>query len=184
MDVKFQLDYLRLLAAADRSPELANAAMVQALRDSAGTVQELAWSDQIHRFRTRTSKLEKSVEYTVDKKAMNATVFLNETEAPYGPWVHEGTKPHRITVQPPGRLHKGYPEKLTKKGEPGLWKGALRFVLNGKFAFRRAVRHPGTKKDQFLYKAGEMAQPQINIIFARALDDLAAQLDRQIGGGA
>jgi hypothetical protein len=159
VDVKFQLDYLKLLAAAERSPELANEAMVIALGKSAREVQALARAK--HRFRSRTTMLEKSVEYEVNKEDMNATVSLNETVASYAPFVHEGTKPHWIIARA---------------------KNALRFVKNGKFVFAKKVWHPGTKKDQFLYEAGTNAVPKINLIFAHALDDLAAQLDRQIGG--
>ncbi len=159
MDVKFQLDYLKLLAAADRSPALAHEAMVLALDKSAREVQTIARAK--HRFRSRTTMLEKSVDYEVDKAELEATVSLDEAVASYAPWVHDGTKPHRILPRA---------------------KKALRWTNGGKFVFAKSVWHPGTKKDQFLYEAGKVALPKINLIFARAVDDLAAQLDRQIGG--
>lgn len=159
MNVKFQLDYLKLLAAAERSPEPANEAMVLALGKSAREVQTIARAK--HRFRSRTTMLEKSVDYEVDITEMDATVFLDEAVASYAPFVHDGTKPHRIVARA---------------------KKALRFVNGGKFVLVKSVWHPGTKPDQFLYEAGEAALPKINLIFARAVDDLAAQLDRQIGG--
>lgn len=104
--------------------------------------------------------LEKSVDYEIDKTEMNATVFLDETVAPYAPFVHDGTKPHLIL--PRAKL-------------------ALRWVKNGKFIFAKKAWHPGTAKDQFLYEAGSAAISAINIIFARALDDLAARIE-QVGG--
>lgn len=157
--VSFQLDYRRLLGAAERSPELAKEAMVLALNKSAREVQVIARAK--HRFRSRTSQLEKSVEYEVDPSEMTATVQLNEALAPYAPFVHDGTRPHLILPRA---------------------KQALRWVKNGKFVFARKVHHPGTKPDQFLYEAGTAAVPAINLIFARALNDLAAQIDQQIGG--
>lgn len=160
MDVKFQLDYVRLLAAAEQSPKLTAKAMVVALGQSAREVQMIARAK--HRFRSsQKAKLEKSVDYKVDKVEMNATVELNESDAPYALWVHDGTRPHLILPRA---------------------KKALRWVKNGKFVFAKKVWHPGTKPDPFLYEAGEAAAPEINMIFARALDDLAAKLDRQIGG--
>lgn len=105
--------------------------------------------------------LEKSVDYTVDKQNVSAAIFLDEAVASYGPFVHEGTGPHWILPRA---------------------KKALRWSKGGKFVFAKKVFHPGTKPDQFLYAAGEVAQPQINVIFERALDDFAAELDRQIGG--
>lgn len=159
MNVKFQLDYLKLLAAAERSPELANEAMVLALGKSAKEVQTIARAK--HRFRSRTTMLEKSVDYEVNTTEMEATVSLDESVASYAPFVHDGTNPHRIIARA---------------------KKALRFVKGGKFVFAKSVWHPGTKPDRFLYEAGEAALPKINLIFARAVDDLAVQLDRQIGG--
>ena len=158
--VTFQLDYRRLLGAAERSPELANEAMVLALYKSAREVQIIARAK--HRFRSSlAAHLEKSVEYEVDPSEMIATVQLNENVAPYAPFVHDGTRPHLILPRA---------------------KQALRWVRNGKFVFSKKVHHPGTKPDQFLYEAGTAAVPAINLIFARALDDLAVQLDQQIGG--
>jgi hypothetical protein len=159
VDVKFQLDYLRLLAAADRSPELANEAMMIALGQSAREVQTLARAK--HRFRTNTGLLEKAVDYEVNKAEMEATVFLDEAVASYAPWVHDGTDPHWILPRA---------------------KKALRWTKNGNFVFAKKVWHPGTKPDKFLYEAGAASLPRINLIFTHALDDLAVQLDRQIGG--
>ena len=161
MDVKFQLDYLKLLAAAEVSPKLTHQVMVLALSKSAREVQMIARAK--HRFRSRTTMLEKSVDYTVDETEMEAAIFLDETVASYGPWIHDGTKPHWILPRA---------------------KKALRWTQGGKFVFATKAWHPGTKKDQFLYEAGGAALPKINLIFARAVDDLTVQLDRQIGGGA
>lgn len=159
MDIQFQLDYLKLLAAADRSPELVKESVHLALAKSAREVQLVARAK--HRFRSRTTMLEKSVDYEVDKAEMEATVFLDEAVASYAPFVHDGTKAHWI---------------LPKA------KKALRWTKNGKFIFAKKAWHPGTKKDQFLYEAGEASLPRINVIFANAVDNLAVQLDRQIGG--
>lgn len=183
MNVKFELDYLKLLAAAERSPKLAHEAMVLALSKSAREVQTLARAK--HRFRSKTTMLEKSVEFTVDQKEMNATVFLNEKVAPYAPFVHEGTKPHVISSM--GKRYRVYKDIDGNKVKRDKFKQKewLRFIgSDGRFHFAKQINHPGTKPDKFLYEAGEAAVSAINLIFARALDNLAAQLDRQIGGGA
>ncbi|WP_371380900.1 hypothetical protein [Sporomusa aerivorans] len=159
MNIEFELDYLSLLAAAERSPALANEAMVLGLNKSAREVQAIARAK--HRFRSRTTMLEKSVDYEVNKAEMEATVSLDESVASYAPWVHDGTKPHWI-------------ERKAKK--------SLRWTQGGKFMFATKVWHPGTQKDQFLYEAGKAALPRINQIFARAVEDLVAQLNRQVGG--
>nr|NSL49576.1 hypothetical protein [Dendrosporobacter quercicolus DSM 1736] len=135
--------------------------MVLALGKSAREVQTLARAK--HRFRSRTGMLEKSVDYQVDREAMSAAVYLDEGAATYAPWVHDGTDPHWILPRA---------------------KKALRWTKGGKFVFAKKVWHPGTKPDKFLYEAGEAAVPAINLIFARALDNLATQIDQQIGGGA
>jgi len=159
MNIEFQLDYLSLLAVAERSPELANEVMVLALDKSAKAVQSLARVK--HRFRSKTTMLEKSVDYEVNTTDMDATVFLNEAVAPYGPFVHEGTKPHQILPRA---------------------KKALRWTNGGKFVFAKGVWHPGTDKDQFLYEAGKAALPKINLLFTHAVEDLVAQLNQQLGG--
>ena len=159
MNIEFQLDYLSLLAVAERSPALANEATVLALGKSAREVQVLARAK--HRFRTKTGMLEKAVDYEVDKTEMEATVSLDESVASYAPWVHDGTKPHQILPRA---------------------KKALRWTSGGKFVFAKSVWHPGTKKDQFLYAAGKNALPKINQIFSHAVADLVAQLNQQVGG--
>lgn len=189
MNVKFELDYLKLLAAAERSPKLAHEAMVLALGKSAREVQTLARAK--HRFRSKTTMLEKSVEFTVDKREMNATVFLNEKVASYGPFVHDGTgiygpaKRKLDPIVPRGKRYRVYKDIDGNKVKRDKFKQKewLRFIgSDGRFHFARQINHPGIKPDQFLYKAADAAQSQINVIFAHALDDFVAKFDRQIGG--
>ncbi|MBP2664808.1 MAG: hypothetical protein H6Q71_2756 [Firmicutes bacterium] len=95
MNIEFELDYLSLLAAAERSPALSQEATVLALGKSAREVQVLARAK--HRFRSSPkANLEKSIEYEVDAAKMEATVSPNESVAPYALFVHDGTKPHQI----------------------------------------------------------------------------------------
>ena len=113
MNIEFELDYLSLLAAAERSPALANEATVLALGKSAREVQVLARAK--HRFRSSPkANLEKSIEYEVDAAKMEATVSPNESVAPYALFVHDGTKPHQILPRA---------------------KKALRWTSGGKFVF-------------------------------------------------
>ncbi|WP_371374391.1 hypothetical protein [Sporomusa aerivorans] len=160
MNIEFELDYLSLLVAADKSRELANEAIILGLNKSAREVQAIARAK--HRFRSSPkANLEKSIEYEVDAAKMEATVSPTESVAPYALFVHEGTKPHQILPRA---------------------KKALRWASGGKFVFAKGVWHPGTQKDQFLYEAGETALPKINQIFSHAVADLVAQLNRQVGG--
>lgn len=154
--VHFHLDYQKLLAAALAAPQLTQESMELALLKSCRLVQSVARAK--HRFKTKKGFLEKSVEYSVTPGKLEGIIQLNESVAPYAFWVHDGTKPHLIVPKA---------------------KQALRWVGGaGKFIFAKRVKHPGTKKDQFLYEAGTRSVPQIEAIFSSALDDLAAQIGR------
>lgn len=151
--VNFHLDYQRLLTLAATAPNLAQETMELALLKSCRLVQSVARAK--HRFRTKKGCLEKSVEFTVIPGTLEGIIQLNESVAPYAAWVHDGTRPHLIVPKA---------------------KRALRWSGSAGFIFAKRVHHPGTKKDQFLYEAGTRSVPQIEVIFSRALDDLAAQI--------
>jgi len=86
-----------------------------------------------HNFRTKSGMLERAV--TVQQTGpAQAVVFLDRNVAPYAAMVHEGTRAHIIT---PNR------------------RKALRWTSRGAFFFARRASHPGTKPDQFLYKAAD-----------------------------
>lgn len=102
-----------------------------AVKDSIGIVQEEA--QEHHRFTSRNGALERSVDTRLLDGSLTGEVFLNTNIAPYGPWVHQGTKAH--VIRPKRRM-------------------ALRWVSQDSvFLFAKRVKHPGTKKDPFLYDA-------------------------------
>lgn len=111
----------------------ASEALSLSLRD----VQERARGH--HRFMTRTGLAERSIRTASARKGrtLSGTVY---TVLDYGVYLHQGTNPHVI-------------EPRRKK--------ALRWTDGGKFAFARRVKHPGTKKDPYLYDAMDAEEPVI-----------------------
>lgn len=111
----------------------ASEALSLSLRD----VQERARGH--HRFTTRTGLAERSIRTASARKGrtLSGTVY---TVLDYGVYLHQGTNPHVI-------------EPRRKK--------ALRWTDGGKFVFARRVKHPGTKKDPYLYDALDEEEPSI-----------------------
>ena len=105
-----------------------------------------------HKFTSRTGMLERSV--SLDLEENRAVIFLDRSVAPYANWVHAGTRPHVISASR---------------------KKVLRWTNGSSFAFAKRVHHPGTKPDEFLYRAAENSREQINAIFNR-------NIDRALGG--
>ena len=68
----------------------------------------------------------------------------------YAKWVNDGTDPH--VIRP--RLKKAL-----------FWKGAAHPV--------KGVQHPGTKPREYIQKIIQIAQPNVNMHFQRALDLIA-----------
>lgn len=111
----------------------ASEALSLSLRD----VQERARGH--HRFTTRTGLAERSIRTASARKGrtLSGTVY---TVLDYGVYLHQGTNPHVI-------------EPRRKK--------ALRWTDGGKFVFARRVKHPGTKKDPYIYEALDAEEPVI-----------------------
>lgn len=111
----------------------ASEALSLSLRD----VQERARGH--HRFTTRTGLAERSIRTASARKGrtLSGTVY---TVLDYGVYLHQGTNPHVI-------------ESRRKK--------ALRWTDGGKFVFARRVKHPGTKKDPYIYEALDAEEPVI-----------------------
>lgn len=130
----------------------------QAIRASAREVQEEA--QRTHRFTSRTGQLERAIDVRMigDK---TAEVYIDNNAAPYGPFVHEGTRAHEI-----------FP-----KG-----KQALRWVSNGGngFVFAKRVFHRGTKPDQFLYEALDNSREAVHDIFSKAVNVSLGEIARSV----
>lgn len=116
----------------------------QAVKASTGIIQEEAQDS--HVYKTQSSFLERSVTAGTKESGMVGRVFLDTNIAPYGPFVHEGTRPHMI-----------FPKN----------RKALRWVSGGRFIFARSVHHPGWQGDPFLYNALDKKEPDIEAVFNR-----------------
>lgn len=131
----------------------------QAVKASATVVQSTAQEN--HGFTSKTGQLERAIDVRLISNRL-AEVYIDNKVAPYGSFVHEGTKEHDI-----------FPK--TKK--------ALRWVPVGGngFAFAKKVHHKGTAADPFLYDALDHSQDRIRGIFSKAvgvaLNDVAESVN-------
>jgi hypothetical protein len=148
MDMKIQFDASAVLQALERAPTTTVEEIRRALLESCRLVQQKA--REKHRFRTKTGMLERSIDYQVDEGKCEGVIQINPTIAPYGKYVHTGTRPHDIVPKDKHSLR---------------WAGP-----GNKFIFAKRVHHPGTQKDEFLYEAAEQSRVEINAIFARHID--------------
>lgn len=134
----------------------------QATKASAREVQEEA--QRTHRFTSRSGQLERAIDVRMigDK---TAEVYIDSDLAPYGPFVHEGTKAHYI-----------FPRE----------KQSLRWVPSGGngFVFAKRVFHRGTQPDQFLYEALDNSREAVHDIFSKAVNVSLGDIARDIELGA
>lgn len=130
----------------------------QAIRASAREVQEEA--QRTHRFTSRSGQLERAIDVRMigDK---TAEVYIDNNLAPYGPFVHEGTRAHYI-----------FPKE----------KKSLRWVPAGGngFVFAKRVFHRGTQPDQFLYEALDNSRETVRGIFSQAVNVSLGDIARDI----
>lgn len=119
----------------------------QAMRSSTEEIAEHARTH--HEFTTRFARLERSVVSGESKDGLFGYVELDRTEAPYGPYVHQGTPAHTI--------------------EPRV-KQALRWVDGSNFVFAKRVRHPGYKGDPFLFNALEAKTEFVQNMFSSRVE--------------
>ena len=149
MEIKINIRGPSLLAAAfEKLPfdthNKMRLAMLRGMRD----IQETARTQ--HRFTSRTATLERAVETKiVSDSPLVGSVYINEAMAPYGKYIHEGTKAHFIRPR-------------TRK--------ALRFVgAGGRFFFSKGHMVRGIKADPFLLNAAVKNEASINALFDRAV---------------
>lgn len=154
MDIRFDINQKKFQEAANKAPGILLKNMRLAMLVSCRKVQDTAQDKAVHLFRSRTGMLVAATEMSVTEGGDNGIegrVFIDDSLVPYGKFVHEGTKPHII-------------RRKNKK--------VLRWpVEDGTgFRFAREVHHPGTKPDQFVYKAADMRRQYINDVFNRYTD--------------
>lgn len=93
-----------------------------------------------------------------DERPDRVIVSAGDADAPYAPFVHEGTRPHLIKPK-----HK---KALS-------WKGAKHPV--------KRVKHPGIKPNPFLLRAAKKTASEIPRLIGKAATDAVAQdIKRQL----
>ena len=153
MDIKYSFrNEEAVQALKQRLPDIFQRNIVLAAKVSTRDVQKTARAK--HRFRSRSGNLELAIDTDVQITPDHEVIGIvqidpNSSAGTYGPYVHDGTPPHIIRPR-------------TKK-----W---LRWSNGSGFRFAKMVKHPGTKRDQFIYEAGETNQQHINDVFNRYAD--------------
>ena len=125
----------------------------------ASTIEVAETAKQEHRYKQRWGRLKDAVDTKFLNDGMEGRVFLNETVAPYGAFVHDGTTPHDI-----------FPRS----------KRALRWVNGNSFIFARRVRHPGWRADPFIYDALNKNEGMIARIFEHYTDMALQEVENAI----
>lgn len=143
-------------------PDMVRAEINAAMDDSLAIIRARAQRE--HRFKSRSGRLEKAIvgERISDYPVARGVVRVDESVAPHGFWVHDGTKPHEIKPRPPKKW-------LRWVGDAG--------GIGTRVHFARGVHHPGTKPDQFLYQAARAERRAIVERFRRGV----AEAQRKAG---
>jgi hypothetical protein len=121
-----------------------------------------------HRFKTKSGSLERSIQHDTSKDGLYGRVFLNTGTAKYGPYQHDGTKPHRIYATNKAALYFvkngiGYlvPRNMWDPESRHYWRGVREKNKNVHLVEKGFVNHPGIKADKFLDKALMRQKPYI-----------------------
>ena len=88
-------------------------------------------------FKDKSGKTRKSIRGAVDDFSMKGTVKASGAAI----YLENGTPPHEITA---------------KNG------GALKFMMNGQWVFRKSVQHPGTEPRPFMTEARDHAERSLD----------------------
>lgn len=149
MKMRLQLDYERTLLAFERAPDKVREAMRRSLKSGVRDIEEYAKSH--HGYISRTGLLEREGIITaVDEAKLEGVLSVPlRRDFPYPFYVHKGTKAHDISPRV---------------------KRSLRWPMGEEFRFAKKVRHPGTKKDEFLYDAVRAKRVAVQQLFDRNMD--------------
>jgi hypothetical protein len=125
------------------------------LHDSCVLVRNYAKNN--HNFKDRTGRLNRAIRFYVFNNLQTGVVYVDTTIEDYGVYVHEptgvyGPKHERYDIFP-----------VRAKALSFFWKRL------GEWVYLKHVSHPGSKADQFLYKALDDNKDNINKIFADGL---------------
>lgn len=116
-----------------------------AMRRAVEDIQERARKE--HQFTTRNGDAERSIhgKTSFHKDSFEGVVGTTRLVTIY---LHQGTRSHIIRNR---------------------YKRALRWTAGGQFVFAKRVRHPGTKKDPFIFNAAAHEKRQVISRFERAV---------------
>ena len=129
----------------------------KAIRQALGKVAERIRDRAIDEAPYKKGILKRSI--TVHDEFDNKVIIsAGDGDAPYAPYVHEGTKPHLIKP---------------KNKKALSWKGAKHPV--------KSVKHPGSKPNPFLLRAAQKTAPEIdrligNDVAKAVVEDIKKQL--------
>ena len=121
-----------------------------------------------HRFKPNKGKLELAITKKVSTDGLTAWVTIDRTQAPYGPFVHEGSRPHVI--------------RPTRKKRSLRWPKPQGWATpKGNFVFAKKVNHPGTEADPFLYNALDAESAEVEKIFSRHVGFALEEIENACG---
>ncbi len=175
MDIQFEIKQEKFQQAADKAPGVVLKNMRLAMLVSCRDVQRDARAK--HLFRSRTGALEAAIDMNVTEGGDNGiegSVYIDDSKAPYGKYVHPGTKPH--IIRPKNKRALRWADSVETGGKEISRRIYMNLRTEGYqsdkvgFRFAKEVHHPGTKKDEFVYEAGERNRQHINDVFNRYAD--------------
>jgi len=137
--------------------QIFNKYLRQAVLSSLEEVAEEAREN--HGFRARTGSLERAIVSVESRDGLKGWVTIDRTQAPYGPYVHQGFKSFTIVPR---------------------HKKALRWVEGSEFAFAKRVRHPGYEGDPFLFNALDRKASFIEKTFDNRIDAALAEIMKEM----
>jgi len=103
LNLTYTIDLSRLSLALEHIENDVNNELRLALKESLRDVQHYA--RQNHDFESHSHKLEQAINYDIGPDGLSGRVFIDETLAPYGKWVHDGTKEHFVRPRNARALH-------------------------------------------------------------------------------
>ena len=173
MELNVSIDYKAFAEAFNAFPIEAAKELREAMKKGAKAIARDAHLH--HRFKTKSGRLENSIMELIKPDGLSGIVFINESKAGYGKFVHDGTEPHVIRAKNAKALYfvKGgtgfmvpkvphkVPSWMIKSGEVGnnMWGNGKASPANMKWSQKGYVNHPGTKPDRFLYQAAARQEP-------------------------
>jgi len=144
--IQADVDMAKMVKAFEHMPEETTRQLGLGVKIAVRDIKRYA--SEHHRYTSRSGLLENQGLYS-EVDGLTGTISLNGN-IPYAMAVHQGSRPHRIR-----------PRK----------KRALRWQTNGEgFRFAKGVNHPGSKPDQFLYKAAKANKKHIGDVMKKRVD--------------